>query len=776
LKKIILSLISSIFLIANDDCELKIKKITINNINYHENFTYECNNNLYLSSNLLENLLKKSILIKNIKKINNMDFINISNINSMKRKSYNDNEKIIFTNNNIFKNNQIFDKKNNNDKISNSLNGFKYNYDFDFNIDRNQNQVIYTLNNHNDLTIFFKDGSFFKNTFLLSSIENKHFTRLNNYYQKDFIDNLYSIRIGDNTTNNGEWVNKFRYGGFKFYKNFKLQPNIVTYPYPDLSVSSIVPTNVEIYINEMQKTDQSISPGNYFFNYLPDIKGENDIKLISKDIFGREKEIKLNFYSSLDLLKPGVYDYSFDLGFLRKNYTLDDFNYNGGFLFNYKYRYGINNSLTLENAGFFIKDTIFNGLTLKKSIYEKLLLSISVAMNSKDISDSLFRISLKHSNKIYSIKGILETADESFYKNEQVNYYQKKLGLIWRYKLPLNLGSVNSNYFENFKYSNITNNIETNELFTFNYNKLINKKYMLSLNFSRNRDKQNDKFFYGINLNIPLYKAYKNSSLTSKTTNKNMSLNFSKNKSSQNILGNSYNIDYTKDYESNENINIKAKQYFKHFIIDENIYYYNSNKNIDKSRFDLSINGDIVFAKNNYFFSQHSNNSFGIIEIPNTENINIYSNNNKIGKTNKKGLLFIPSLTPYYNNQIRLETIDIPFNKEFTEKQNIKLKPYINNGNYYKFKFKEINPSYIKVYSNNKYIKSGIDIEIYNNENKLIEKTISGENGIIFMNNLQKGINFIHIKFEDNVEDTIIKLNFIPNKNLGITYIGKYKL
>lgn len=54
--------------------------------------------------------------------------------------------------------------------------------------------------------------------------------------------------------------------------------------------------------------------------------------------------------------------------------------------------------------------------------------------------------------------------------------------------------------------------------------------------------------------------------------------------------------------------------------------------------------------------------SFGLMRVPGVEGVSAYSENQVVGKTNSKGDLVVPSLLPYYGNQLSIDPEGIPLN------------------------------------------------------------------------------------------------------------------
>lgn len=74
------------------------------------------------------------------------------------------------------------------------------------------------------------------------------------------------------------------------------------------------------------------------------------------------------------------------------------------------------------------------------------------------------------------------------------------------------------------------------------------------------------------------------------------------------------------------------------------------------------LSGSFVWMKKSLFFSNRLDESFALINTNKNSNIPISYENNLIGETNKKGYLFVPNVTPYYNAKYAIDPLNLPSN------------------------------------------------------------------------------------------------------------------
>ncbi len=160
--------------------------------------------------------------------------------------------------------------------------------------------------------------------------------------------NARSWRVGDITSGGLAWTRPIRMGGAQVQRNFSLRPNLITMPLPSFSGSAALPSTVDVYVNNVKTYSQAVEAGPYHIENLPVITGSGTARVVVTDSSGRETERESEFFTSPDLLRRGLYDYSFDLGVARLDYGTESFAYDEEPLVLGSLRYGVTDRLTGE--------------------------------------------------------------------------------------------------------------------------------------------------------------------------------------------------------------------------------------------------------------------------------------------------------------------------------------------------------------------------------------------------------------------------------------------
>src|SRR5262249_15236017 len=159
-----------------------------------------------------------------------------------------------------------------------------------------------------------------------------------------------SRQFGDVTTGSLPWTTAVRLGGITIAKNFRMRPDLVTYPLPEFAGQAAVPTTVDLLINGQPRLSSDVAPGPYAIDVMPFVNGAGSATLITTDALGRQISTTLPFYVATSLLQQGLVDYSASAGLLRSQFGQQSFGY-GAPAASGTLRYGFSNSITFEGHG-----------------------------------------------------------------------------------------------------------------------------------------------------------------------------------------------------------------------------------------------------------------------------------------------------------------------------------------------------------------------------------------------------------------------------------------
>lgn len=171
--------------------------------------------------------------------------------------------------------------------------------------------------------------------------------RLDTTYTIDYPERRRSLRFGDAVTRAGAWGRAVRFGGAQFGTNFGTQPGFIPFPVTAALGQAALPSTVDVFVNNALVTRRSVPPGPFAITNIPVVTGSGDVRVVVRDLLGREQIYVQPFYGSNTLFRKGVRDYSFEIGAVREDFGLASDHYSEH-VAAATYRAGVTDRLTAE--------------------------------------------------------------------------------------------------------------------------------------------------------------------------------------------------------------------------------------------------------------------------------------------------------------------------------------------------------------------------------------------------------------------------------------------
>jgi outer membrane usher protein FimD/PapC len=172
-------------------------------------------------------------------------------------------------------------------------------------------------------------------------------TRLSSSLVRDRRDRLERLAFGDFlTAQPGPLASALRLGGVSLSRRFSIDPYYVRFPGQVVTGTAALPSEVFVYSNGVLVRRERIGPGGFELQNLVNLPGLQTTEVVVRDVLGNESRIVDPFYYSESLLRPGLDEYSVDLGFERRGFGLRSGDY-GKLGFASFYRRGLSRTLTL---------------------------------------------------------------------------------------------------------------------------------------------------------------------------------------------------------------------------------------------------------------------------------------------------------------------------------------------------------------------------------------------------------------------------------------------
>jgi outer membrane usher protein len=202
-----------------------------------------------------------------------------------------------------------------------------------------------------DAHLFTPWGTLYDTGFFTVSnalVQSQHtWTRMDTAWVKSDPTVPRSILVGDFITTSYFASRSARLGGIQVRSDYSLRPDVITFPLPTLGGTAIVPSPVDLYINNVHQFNGEASGGPFQIVTPPAITGAGDARIVVEDPLGRKVTTTMNLYVDPILLREGLTDYTAEAGWFRRNYGVASNDYEDRMVGNGIYRYGLTDKVTL---------------------------------------------------------------------------------------------------------------------------------------------------------------------------------------------------------------------------------------------------------------------------------------------------------------------------------------------------------------------------------------------------------------------------------------------
>lgn len=163
-------------------------------------------------------------------------------------------------------------------------------------------------------------------------------------------DRAVTATAGDLVSHALPWTGAVRLGGLQLSRDFRVRPDLVTVPLPSFAGEVALPSAVDFFVDGFRRQQTRVAPGRFVLDDMPVVSGAGTARIVTTDAVGRQVATVIPFYVAPELLRPGLTDFSAEVGLLRLGYGLRNFDY-GALAASASVRRGVTPKLTIEAHG-----------------------------------------------------------------------------------------------------------------------------------------------------------------------------------------------------------------------------------------------------------------------------------------------------------------------------------------------------------------------------------------------------------------------------------------
>lgn len=493
------------------------------------------------------------------------------------------------------------------------------------------------------------------------------FIRLDTTWTHDRPAELASLRLGDAISEAGDWGRSVRFGGVQWATNFATQPGFIAFPLPGLSGEAVLPSTVDLYVNDALRMRREVPAGPFSIQDLPVVTGQGEARLVVRDLLGRERIITQPYYASPRLLQQGLHDYSYELGLVRENFGIAGNDY-GRPLAVGTHRLGFSDRFTGEARGELLGDQQTMGLG-GAFLWP---------------AAGVFTAALAASRGYHGAGGLLglgfarQSSGLSFGANTQLTSERfVQLGLQPGEPAPRQVsqafvslptsgyGSVGLAYtHQGFR------DREEIKLLSASYSVSLGKAGFLSVSMLRFLS-GDAKTAIGLTLTLPLdARTSASVSATAQPGSEQALLQVQRNLPAGSGVG--YRLLAGAGDSDRREAGVSAQN-------ELGTYSLETAQSHGETGVRASASGGVAWLGGSAFLSRRITDSFAVVQVPDYPNVRIYADNQPIATTGSDGSALVPRLRPYEKNSVRIEQADLPLDAQIDAVQ-IDAVPYFRSG------------------------------------------------------------------------------------------------
>ncbi|HTR57094.1 MAG TPA: fimbria/pilus outer membrane usher protein [Casimicrobiaceae bacterium] len=493
--------------------------------------------------------------------------------------------------------------------------------------------------------------------------------RLDTTWRSDFPDKLTTLRVGDAINTPAAWGRAVRFGGIQYQTNFTTQPGFIAYPSIAANGSAALPSTVDVFVNNALVAQRPVPPGPFSITNIPTINGSGNVQLVVRDLFGREQIITQPFYGSVNLLKAGLDQFSYEAGFERQNFGTNSNDYGPG-VGSATYLRGLTDQFTGEVHAEATRDLFAGGLAANYLWNEIGILSAAVAGSGGGAgSGALAGMGFQRQTSSWSV------AAQGAWSTRNFNL----VGATPEDPVPLRLWSANVGYqadqYGSFSVTYVAQDFRSKP-----------NVHVLSAG-------------YGVRLgpwaffNVTAAKTFGASGGTSIAATVTVPFGELSTASA------AYNGTRSRQGNTNEGVltlqrSLPLGEGYGYRLVAhthddyEGEFAYQNNfgtYSIEAARFQgatserLDVTGGIGMVGGHPFLSRQITDSFAVVRVADYPGVGVLQDNQPVGRTGAEGYAMLPSLRAYDINPVSIDQNDLPLDAE-VDKLKIEVVPYYRSG------------------------------------------------------------------------------------------------
>lgn len=487
------------------------------------------------------------------------------------------------------------------------------------------------------------------------------------YVEND--DRIDSVRrvAGDFLTSSGDLGGSAFIAGYAQSRAFDLDPYAVHYALPSLAGAVTTPSTADVYVNGVLVRRVPLPPGTFDLSNLPVTTGSANTQVVLTDAFGHSQTLSQQYYASADVLAPGVTDFQYAAGLLRRN----AFQYGDAYgpaAVSARYRVGLSGSVT-AGARFEGTPNLFSG---GASVDVRLPVG-SVHLAAAAGSDagkagSAASAAYQYVSPRFDAGASLLLENPNYATLSQPLSVDRALSSLSAFAGVQLLRGLTAqvNVFRR-----VMRDSGTENQLAFSQTVPLDRRIALTLS------EEHDTYSTRAPGNaISVVANFSTGRLDVASTVQRGTDNQQTVQLSQSPPGR-YGLGYVASVSPLSNAGLNGTFYYRSHYGDYSLDYGAQSGSAFSDA--LRVNGGVAFIDGGVYAAPPITGSYALVEVPNTPGVRVYFQNQDVGKTDRRGRLFVADLLPNYGNELRIDDSGAPLDTSIDAVQQL-IAPPVRGG------------------------------------------------------------------------------------------------
>lgn len=529
-------------------------------------------------------------------------------------------------------------------------------------------------------------------------------TRLDTSLSRDFPSRLQRLTLGDSISDPGSFGTSLRFAGVRFEKNFAIRPDLITAPLLVASGTAVVPSSVDVFVNNQMVLQSDVQPGPFVIDNLPTVSGSGDVRLVVRDATGREQVIVQPFYSSPVLLARGLNQYSVSLGRVRENYARRSFDY-GNWTGSGSWRRGLTERVTLAGHAEFLQGDAWGaGLEWAARAAHLGLISLTTAAGGNASSSGwLGGLAFERQANIASFSLNVSYATDGFRRIGAIDSDATRPKLRAAMQLGASLGRFGSSALALAQQRN-QDDSRTRTL-SLGHSVRAGRKGYLNLSVFRSIDERKA---------TSAYLTYTQSFGSSRTLTMGAEggqgsgatpdeLRASLSQTTPVGEGHGWRAAATRsgEYDAWWHQRLRAAD-----------LELQATRNGGQSGQRVQASGAVSWLAGSWRAARSMDGSFALVDVAGLPDVPVYLENHLVARTDERGRAVLPNLLSYQSNRITIDPMDLPLDTAI-DSRTLVVRPAYRSGVVARFPVQRINPGVFRlVLPDNTPVPAGAEVQL----------------------------------------------------------------